>query len=202
MNFVFKKLIILFLILLTTSCTEFLQSFDEEKIKETLNIKHKNVINILGDDSIPDVIKRLKLNNELVPLIDFEYIAHDIIGAKFNRISSEQKRVIPNLLRQIIPFDLWSDLKDYNIQVVEISKIEFFGGDLSSLSLNVKKEEQKISSLEVKLKKSSGTWMIYDLHANGESWLENYKKEYRKILKRKSTNGLVKYLERKVRKIK
>lgn len=186
-----KKLLITFLILLTSSF-----ALTKEQIKPEMSNKIDQVLMVLKNSKLSKEKKNLEIESILSPVFDYKIMAMLSLGRPWKDLNEKQKDEFVYLFTKQLKSSYSKQLDLYTDELVEIVgltqpkkyrivlKTQLIGKD-KSFDINYKFYK----------KKKSDDWLIYDVDLLGVSVIKTYKAQYKGFLKDKSYEQLVSHLK-------
>ncbi len=134
------------------------------------------------------------LRSLLTPKIDFEEMAQISLGEFWDEISAAEQKRFVQLFKGLLE-------KSYSERVEGIREVEIIflaervNGNQGEVEAQVRDNGMELLFY---LKRSKGSWRVYDIKVDGIRIVHNYKNQFRKILRVNSFAELLVRMERKV----
>jgi len=168
-----------------------------------LKSEHEKVTTLLKSK---DADKDKKVDAELANLIDYDQMAKDALGDQWNapERTDAQRAEFKDLLRQLIQKNYKKRLNqtlDYDVTY----KGEDPGKDgaivVHTEAQNVNDKREAPTQIDYVLKKdASGKYIVTDLVPEGSSMIHTYNKEFKKVIKDKGWDEMIKKMKDKLAK--
>lgn len=182
-----KKLLLILIFTLTSS-----YGVTEQKMKQVMDTKIKQVIKILKDTSLSQKQKNKKSIKIMDPIFSYATMAKISLGKKWNTLNNKDKKAFTKAFEHKIKYSYIDKLKLYKNQKVLTSNPRKIKSNRIKLTTKVigNTETYKIVNSFFK-KKGSNQWYIYDVNLAGVSIIQTYRKQFAAFLKTKSVKQLL-----------
>lgn len=145
----------------------------------------------------PEISKDANLQAELNALVDYSYMAKEVLGPEYKKRKGSELQWFEKILKDIISLSVYPAAPDFlgkvNVVYKEV-KEETSTSSISSI-IKHKGEETEVS---YRLHKQGENWKVYDVALDGESWTDSIREEVQKILKKEGWSGLKKRLAKRL----
>jgi phospholipid transport system substrate-binding protein len=183
----FKKILLLFIFTIASS-----YGVDEANIKNVMDSKTKQVIQILKNKSLSQKQKERKSIKIMDPIFSYPTMAKISLGKKWKTLSKKEKKAFTQAFERKMKYSYIDKLKLYKNQKVVTSKPKKVKKNRITLTTKIigNNETYKIVNSFFKNKKSN-QWYIYDVKLAGVSIIQTYRKQFKAFLKTKSFKQLL-----------
>jgi phospholipid transport system substrate-binding protein len=167
------------------------------QLKPTL----KSLTDLLGDESLKGDahrdVRRAKIMEAIKVGFDFQEMSRRILGKTWNEISpAEQQRFTEQMIKLL--------------ENIYVGKLESYSGQqIDFLEERVKDRRAQVSTtidnkgvkvpVHYILNLTDSRWMVYDINIEGVSLVNNYREQFKAILRKDKFAGLIKVIEEKNR---
>lgn len=170
-----------------------------ETIKEGID----KIIDVLKDpkvntdDGKQDVIKIL--SNMAEDYFAFDELTMRAVGRPWLKMSDEQKSEFIASFRRLLELTYLQKIRQYDGEKVEYTK-ELVKGQRAMVLTNVIAKDN-VFSVNYKLIKRDGRWLVYDIIGENISLVKNYRQQFNEILQDGSVDELVERIKEKINKL-
>lgn len=170
-----------------------------ERVKEGTD----KLIKLLSDPALQDpakhddAIKELRATAE--QYIDFKLVTMYAVGKPWLKMSEQMQGDLTEAFIQLLERSYLKRIPAYGGQEVDYTK-ELISGSKAKVLTEIIDKDKKIV-VEFRLKVVEGTWMIYDVVAEGVSLVSNYRSQFSEILNNGTPEDLLKLIRERVIKI-
>lgn len=186
-----KKLLITFLILLTSS-----YALTKEQIKPEMSNKIDKVLMVLKDSKLPKDKKNLEIESILSPVFDYKIMAMLSLGRTWKTLNKNQRDEFVNLFTKQLKNSYSKQLDLYTDELVEIIGLEEPKSSRAVLKTQLVGKDKRFDiNYKFYKKKKSNDWLIYDVDLLGVSIVKTYQAQYKGFLKDKTYEQLVTHLK-------
>lgn len=152
-----------------------------------------------GDSNRQD--QQQKLWEITFQIFDFEDFSRRVLAASWKKFTLQQRKEFVRLFGQFLgKFYLNRLQKKYRDERVIYVSQKMIGSSKALIEIKVLWKDLEIP-VTVRMTKGSGTWKAYDLSAFGVSAVNNYRAQFKWILRDKSPEQLIEMLKEKLRKL-
>ena len=142
-----------------------------------------------------------RLKQAMEGMLDYEELSKRSLGDEWNKRKASERKSFVALLRQLVEKNYEDNIRgtlNYSVSYVKEDKK---GEDVQVFTLAKSKKSRRSPavSIDYSLRNVSGRWMIFDIVTDGVSLVENYRQQFKRILKKNGWKGLLERMEKKVR---
>lgn len=134
-------------------------------------------------------------------MLDYPTLCEDSLGKEWSRRTAEERKqfceLLDALVRRTYRRNLDKTLVDYKViykDVVVVKK----GVRVPTVVKNQKKRREEPTQIEYLVHKVNGQWQIRDVTTEGSSMVRNYRRQFRKIIKKHGFPELLKRMQKKL----
>lgn len=136
----------------------------------------------------------------VLPDFDTQEIAKRCLSIHWNELNEAQKKEFVDLFTELVKHS-YQDTLERHIKDAQFSfdheRIEGDSAEVETRILSPSLKAQTLS-LDYRLHRAGGKWLIYDVVAENVSLVQNYRNQFSRILKNSSYDGLVQALRKKI----
>jgi phospholipid transport system substrate-binding protein len=164
------------------------------EVKKTVD----EVVKIVSDKELKknDAKRRQLLKKSISIIFDYNEMAKRSMGKHWNQRSAAEKKQFSDLFASLLENSYASKIESYNNEKIVYLK-ETMDGDYAELKSKVVTAKRDEFTLDYRLLKENGNWMVYDVVIEGVSLVSNYRNQFNKIITSEGYPGLVKKLQTK-----
>ncbi len=170
---------------------------------QTVKTGVDSVIKVLKDPSLkgPDREKKRKeaLRKAVSGILDFREMAKRSLSRQWRKLSEKQKDEFVELYRGLLERTYLKKIEAYQNEKI-IYKGQRTRGKYAIVKTLVVTSKQTEIPVDYKLLKKGDSWIVYDVIIEGVSLVNNYRRQFKSIIRRSSYEGLVKMLKEKNKK--
>ena len=166
-----------------------------ESLKPTLNEITETIIDpaLAGDDYKAE--RREKIMLIAKKGFNFTEMSKRVLGKPWKKITQQQRDHFEVLFTKLLENAYIGKLEGYSGQKI-IYKDERIKGKKAVVSTAVE-NEGVILPVHYIMMQYETTWQVYDINIEGVSLIQNYREQFKSILRKDKFDGLVKLLEEK-----
>lgn len=146
-------------------------------------------------------LKRKKILSILDNVFDYVELSKRTLSRNWNKLTPNQREEFQRLYKTLLE-------KVYLDKILAYSDQEVVFGKERTLGQNKIEVESKIVSgslvtpIHFRMILKNGKWRAYDVVIEGISLVKNYRSQFKRVIKKKSLEGMLEVLRKKVSKIK
>jgi phospholipid transport system substrate-binding protein len=129
-------------------------------------------------------------------LFDFEEIAKRSLGAYWRRLDPQRQKEFVTLFTDLLEKTYASSINLYDGQKVAYTG-ETVDGDYAEVNSKIISKKGEAYSAGYKLHRVDGKWRVYDIVAEGNSVVNNYRSQFNRVIVNSSVEELMKKLKDK-----
>lgn len=165
-----------------------------EVVKKTVD----EVVHIVADKEMKknEVKRRQALKKAISVIFDYTEMAKRSLGKHWNVRTAAEKKHFAELFATLLENSYAGKIESYNneriVYIKDIVEDEY--AEVKSKVVTAARDE---FTLDYRLFKQNGKWMVYDVIIEGVSLVSNYRSQFNKIISANGYDRLVKKLESK-----
>ncbi|MGB9082688.1 MAG: ABC transporter substrate-binding protein [Desulfuromonadaceae bacterium] len=170
-----------------------------EEVKKTVD----EVVRIVADKEMKknETKRRQALKKSISTIFDYSEMAKRSLGKHWNVRTAAEKKQFAELFATLLENSYAGKIESYNnekiIYIKEVVEDEY--AEVKSKVVTAARDE---FTLDYRLFKQNGKWMVYDVIIEGVSLVSNYRSQFNKIITANGYSTLVKKLQSKSEEIK
>jgi len=170
-----------------------------EEVKKTVD----EVVRIVSDKEMKknDQKRRQMLKKTISIIFDYNEMAKRSMGKHWNQRSAAEKKQFSELFASLLENSYASKIESYNNEKIVYLK-ETMDGDYAEVKSKVVTAKRDEFTLDYRMLKQNGKWMVYDVVIEGVSLVSNYRTQFNKIITSNGYPELVKKLQTKTDELK
>lgn len=157
------------------------------------------IVELLKDGRLQNNDKRAAALEDISKLsdkyFDYKYLAMMAVGRPWLKMDEDTREELTGVFRKVLELNYLPKLEGYSGQKINYTK-EMVRGDKAMVLTEVIDKDQKIS-VNYRLVKIDGVWMVYDIIAEGISLVKNYRTQFAEILHDGDAKTLIDKLRQK-----
>jgi len=156
------------------------------------------VVRIVADKEMKknDSKRRQALKKTIGSIFDYSEMAKRSMGKHWNQRTAAEKKQFAELFAALLESSYTNKIESYNNEKIAYIK-ESVDGDYAEVKSKVITVKRDEFTLDYRLLKDNGKWMIYDVIIEGVSLVSNYRSQFNKIIVSNGYHDLVKKLQTK-----
>jgi phospholipid transport system substrate-binding protein len=165
-----------------------------EDIKKTVD----EVVRIVADKEMKknEVKRRQALKKAISTIFDYQEMAKRSLGKHWNVRTAAEKKQFAELFATLLENSYAGKIESYNNEKIVYIK-ESLEDDYAEVKSKVVTAARDEFTLDYRLFKQNGKWMVYDVVIEGVSLVSNYRSQFNKIIVANGYDKLVKKLQSK-----
>jgi len=192
-----KRIIILLIAALLMTSQAFAAPIDD--VKKTVD----EVVRIVADKEMKknEQKRRQALKKTISLIFDYGEMAKRSLGKHWSERTAAEKKQFTELFATLLENSYAGKIESYNNEkIVYIKEIHDDGhAEVKSKVVTAKRDE---FTLDYRMIKQNGKWMVYDVVIEGISLVSNYRSQFNKIITTRGYEELVKKLQTKSNELK
>jgi len=165
-----------------------------EDVKKTVD----EVVRIVADKEMKkdETKRRQALKKAISGIFDYSEMAKRSLGKHWNVRTAAEKKQFAELFATLLENSYAAKIESYNNEkIVYIKEID--EGDYAEVKSKVVTAARDEFTLDYRLFKQNGKWMVYDVIIEGVSLVSNYRSQFNKIITNNGYDKLVRKLQNK-----
>ncbi len=167
---------------------------------ETVKTGVDRVIKVLKDPALKGAEKEKQrkeaLREAVSGILDFREMAKRSLARQWRKLSDRQKDEFVELYRGLLERTYLKKIEAYQNEKI-LYKGQRLRGKYAIVKTIVVTSKQTEIPVDYKLLKRGDGWIVYDVIIEGVSLVNNYRRQFKSIIRRSSYEGLVKILREK-----
>ena len=170
-----------------------------DDVKKTVD----EVVRIVSDKEMKKNTpkRRLALKKTISVIFDYDEMAKRSLGKHWNPRTPDEKKEFTELFATLLENSYASKIESYNNEKIVYIK-NTVDGDYSEVKSKVVTAKRDEFTLDYRLIKQDGKWMVYDVVIEGVSLVSNYRSQFNRIITANGYPALVKKLQNKSNELK
>lgn len=165
-----------------------------EEVKKTVD----EVVRIVADKDMKknETKRRQALKKAISGIFDYSEMAKRSLGKHWNARTAAEKKQFTDLFATLLESSYAGKIESYNNEKIVYIKeiVEEEHAEVKSKVVTAARDE---FTLDYRLFKQNGNWMVYDVVIEGVSLVSNYRSQFNKIITSNGYDRLVKKLQSK-----
>ena len=165
-----------------------------EDVKKTVD----EVVRIVADKELKknDTKRRQILKKAIGGIFDYSEMAKRSLGRHWNLRTAAEKKQFAELFASLLENSYAGKIESYNNEKIVYIKenVEEGYAEVQSKVITASRDE---FTLDYRLFKQNGKWMVYDVIIEGVSLVSNYRSQFNKIITNNGYDTLLKKLQSK-----
>lgn len=192
-----KRIILLLTAALFLASTAFANPIED--VKKTVD----EVVRIVADKEMKknEAKRRQALKKSISTIFDYSEMAKRSLGKHWNIRTAAEKKQFAELFATLLENSYAGKIESYNNEKIVYIK-EILEEDYAEVKSKVVTAARDEFTLDYRLFKQDGKWMVYDVIIEGVSLVSNYRSQFNKIITANGYGALVKKLQSKSEEIK
>lgn len=166
-----------------------------ESLKPTMN----EIMSIITDKSLAGEAHKKERRAKIMVVIskgfNFTEMSKRVLGKPWNEINQQQRDNFVQLFTKLLENAYIGKLEGYSGQEI-LFVDERVKGKKAVVSTTIE-HQGTILPVHYIMKQLETTWKVYDINIEGVSLVQNYREQFKSILRKDKFDGLVKLLEEK-----
>ena len=166
--------------------------------QQFIKTKHNAVLRVLRR---PDTPKRAaQLTEVLGEFLDYDELAQRSLDTEWNKRSQKERKQFVELLRQLVERQYQRNMEStLNFKVRWVGAEEIESGVLVKSSARSKKKKRTPPvDIDYSMSEDDEEWRVFDIATDGVSLVKNYKRQFRRIIRKEGWDGLIARMQRKL----
>lgn len=165
-----------------------------EDVKKTVD----EVVRIVADKEMKknEIKRRQALKKTISTMFDYSEMAKRSLGKHWNVRTVAEKKQFAELFATLLENSYAGKIESYNNEKIVYIK-EIVEEDYAEIKSKVVTAARDEFTLDYRMLKHEGKWMVYDVVIEGVSLVSNYRSQFNKIITANGYDKLVKKLQSK-----
>jgi len=170
-----------------------------DEVKKTVD----EVVRIVSDKEMKknDQKRRQALKKTISIIFDYNEMAKRSLGKHWNPRSAAERKQFAELFASLLENSYASKIESYNNEKIVYVK-ETLDSDHAEVKSKVVTAKRDEFTLDYRMIRQNGKWMVYDVVIEGVSLVSNYRTQFNKIITANGYPELVKKLQTKTDELK
>ena len=166
---------------------------------EALKTSIDEVVRILNDPALNKPEKKQERRKILVDVIskrfNFEEMAKRTVGSEWAKRTPEERAEFVDSFRTLLSNSYLGRIENYSGEKVRYNK-EITDGDYAEVRTQIDTGQSTIP-IDYKMESAGGDWRVYDVVVEGTGLVNNYREQFKRILRKESFEALSKTIREK-----
>jgi len=145
--------------------------------------------------------KQKKLRELAGANLDFDEMSREVMGSRWRALNAEQQKRFVPVFSSYLEDSYLNKVQNYSDQQIHITSGRETEKNYAEVRGRITQEGTEPIELGFALKRESGAWKIYDITLDNVSTLFGLRTEFRRVLKEKGFDGLMKQIEQRDREL-
>lgn len=145
--------------------------------------------------------RRTAIRKAVAAIFDSQEMAKRSLGKHWNQRTPAERKQFVDLFSTLLENSYAGKIESYNNERIVYTK-ELLDGDYAEVKSKVITAKKDEYTLDYRLLKREGTWVVYDVIIEGVSLVANYRTQFNKIITTSGYPELVKKLQTKSNELK
>lgn len=170
-----------------------------DDVKKTVD----EVVRIVADKEMKknEIKRRQSLKKAISAIFDYSEMAKRSLGKHWNARTPAEKKQFADLFATLLENSYAGKIESYNNEKIIYIK-ELVDADHAEIKSKVVTAARDEFTLDYRLFRQNGRWMVYDVVIEGVSLVSNYRSQFNRIITANGYDKLVKKLQSKSEEIK
>jgi phospholipid transport system substrate-binding protein len=158
--------------------------------------RHAELVDLLGKDG--DSNER-KVEAVFDAMLDYDTLAKGSLGAYWDERTDAERAEFKELLKRLVQRAYRKNLKktlDYDVDYQGETQAKD-GQLVKTVAKNKRNKREEPLSVDYLLHRIGGKWKVFDIVTAGSSLLDNYRNQFRRIIKKYDYQELIRRMKRK-----
>ncbi|HBT96707.1 MAG TPA: hypothetical protein DEB25_03240 [Desulfobulbaceae bacterium] len=168
---------------------------------DTLRPVLDRIIAVLIDPSLQGdahmAARQARIMDTVKEAFNFREMCRRVLGPTWNQISAAEQDHFTNEMTEFLKNIYIGRLEEYSGQQVRYIN-ELIRGNLAQVATEIDYQGKPVPLIYI-MDNSGGRWMVYDIYIEGLSLVNNYREQFRSIIRTEKYAGLIKMIEAKNR---
>ncbi len=148
-----------------------------------------------------DKLKRKKILSILDNVFDYVELSKRTLSRNWNKLNPDQREEFQKLYKAILENVYMNKILAYTDQEVVFGKERTLGQNKVEVESKIV-SGSLVTPIHFRMILKNGKWRAYDVVIEGISLVKNYRSQFKRVIKKKSLEGMLEVLRKKVSKIK
>jgi len=192
-----KRYAVLIVIGIFLTTTAFAGAIDD--VKKIVD----EVCSIVADNNLKknDQQRRQALKQCISGIFNYSEMAKLTLGKHWNQLTQPERTQFIDIFATLLDNSYLNKIESYNNEKIVYLK-ETIDGNYAEVKSKVITTNRDEYSLDYRLMKENGKWMVYDVVIEGVSLVSNYRTQFSRIINNSGYNELIKKLQTKISELK
>jgi len=163
------------------------------------------VVTIVSDKEMKnpknESIRRAALEKSISSIFDYGEMARLSLGVHWRDRTAAERQEFVKLFKTLLENSYTGKIESYNNEKISYLK-ESVEGDSAEVKSKIVTAKREEFTIDYRLKKDGGKWMVCDVVIEGVSLVANYRSQFNRIIRGQGYGALVKKLKEKSAEIK
>jgi phospholipid transport system substrate-binding protein len=159
------------------------------------------ILSTVKDKQMTQADKQKKLRELAGANLDFDEMSREVMGSRWRSLDSEQQRRFVPVFSSFLEDSYLNKVQNYSDQQIHITSGRETEKSYAEVKGRITQEGTEPIELGFALKREGGVWKIYDITLDNVSTLHGFRAEFRRVLKEKGFDALMKQIEQRDREL-
>lgn len=178
--------------------TAFLYTPAWATVTEDVKVTVDKVVAIVSDPALKkprnEEKRRAELKKAISRIFDYGEMAKRSLGVHWKKRTAAEQKEFVNLFATLLENSYAGKIESYENEKIVYDK-ETVEGDYAEVKSRIVTARRDEYTLDYRLLKEGGRWMVYDVVIEGVSLVSNYRSQFNKIILSQGYGALVKKLK-------
>lgn len=169
--------------------------------RSALEVREQRVKKVLTDPALPEPRKKEIVAREVSSAFDFVELARRSLSDHWDKLTTSQRNEFTGTLKELVELSLLDKIKPNKEYSVEVDEARVEGAEAELPTLLATPDTIPGDEVEVEFRlyeNPRSGWLIYDLIIDEVSLLNNYRLQFKKVIREKSFDSLLTQMKRRL----
>lgn len=185
-----NRIILIVILMLISVSQSWAAPLDD--VKKTVD----EIVRIVADKEMKtnDHRRRQALKKTIGTIFDYKEMSKRSLGKYWNQRTPEEKKQFADLFASLLENSYAGKIESYNNEKIVYVK-ELLDGDHAEIRSKVVTAKRDEFTLDYRMTRQDGKWMVYDVVIEGISLVSNYRSQFSRVITANGYGELIKKLE-------
>lgn len=165
--------------------------------RQTVEQGVNEVIDVVKDESLEAIERRKRMRNLIGQRFNFEAMSRSILARNWKKATVEQRERFISLFKVLLENTYMAAIEGYTSEKIVFGEVKI-KGKKAVVPVTIVLPTGTHAPLQFKLLHADSQWGVYDVVIEGVSLVNNFRSNFRSIVKREGIEGLLNQLKEKV----
>lgn len=175
-----------------------LTAWAETKATDFVKTKQSQLVELLKEPKSPK--NDAALSDVFDGLLDYDSLARESMAENWDPLTAEQKKEFSSVLKQLVQKAYRTNLRKtlaYDV-TFDAERATDKGVLVPTTAKNRKNKREDPVSVDYAVHQVDGNWRVFDIVTEGSSLVSNYRSQFRRVIKKKGFDELLKDMKKKL----